>query len=230
MDLASQSARSPVEDTSLLSFYIRAHTLYFTCKNKHIAVQHRENEKRVWKMQIWTGFFSLLSHCSLLFLNCDSIVPTGTEAWDRWGFRSKGSVTSQSCVYAPKVEYGCCCRLWRTVWSPRCNPMNIMSAHFILWMGQHKRKQKKKKGSKLLLLNGRLPEIRESTHWHNISSLKGEFQAKILHLLQLCSQSASRFPLSDMWPSYLVTQESSCRCSRCRLTAVAGSLVLKASL
>lgn len=182
-------------------------------------------------MLIWTGLLSLLSCYSLLLFNCDSILPTGTEAGHKWGFRSKGRVTSPISADAPGAECGCCCYiLQRSVWSPRCNPINIMSAYFLLWMGQNKGKHTKK--AKLLLLNGRLPEIWESRHWHNISSQKGELQAKILHLhrLQLSSQSASRFPLSDMWPSYFDTQESSCRWARCRQTVVTGSLVRKASL
>ena len=52
LDLATKSVRSPIEDTSLLPFYISALTAYFTYKNKHIVVQHREFELQVWKMLI----------------------------------------------------------------------------------------------------------------------------------------------------------------------------------
>lgn len=59
--MSKKSTRGPIEDTSLLPFHIRAHTMYFTYKSKHIAIQHEETEQQAWKKQIWNGFLSLSS-------------------------------------------------------------------------------------------------------------------------------------------------------------------------
>lgn len=119
---------------------------------------------------------SLYCHNPSVFQGDPKILLAGTEAGEGQNVGSGGEgrrpfrcLPSLPCTHL-KGDLWALPQPLESFWCLRCTSLNIRNTHFTLWAGQHKER---------LLLSGRQPEIWESTQQHKISSLKGEFQAKI---------------------------------------------------
>lgn len=132
---------------------------------------------------MWSTFLPPLSHHRPSCFRCGpKILLAGTEAEEGQDVISggeKGSLfrflPSPHCTHPKFDSWALPQPLDRFLVSQMHFPeYHEYSFHSLSWSAQRKAKK-----AKLLLLNSRRPEIWESTQQHNISSLKGEFQAKI---------------------------------------------------
>lgn len=131
--VATKSARCPRAGHRVVFFLCRrAHGVFYIEKlNTLLHNTERPNNRfeNCLSEQPFSLFFLIKVSHSLTVIVLRVL---GQRQETDEGSGQKDGVISRSCACAPRSEDGCCSRLWRTVWSPRCNSMNIMSAYFIL--------------------------------------------------------------------------------------------------